>query len=62
MDATGAVEVELMLGADVARTKEYLATLGTEEAREILDEIVWVQESYDAGHYAAFLGRYYLTT
>ncbi|MCG5445750.1 hypothetical protein NIE79_004271 [Micromonospora sp. NIE79] len=62
MDATGAVDVELMLGAGVFRTKEYLVTLGTEEARKILDEIAWVEESYDAGHYAAFLDRYYLTT
>ncbi|WP_433261561.1 hypothetical protein ACQPWR_20375 [Micromonospora vinacea] len=62
MDATGSVDVELMLGAGVARTKEYLAALDTEEAHGILDEIAWVEESYDAGHYAAFLDRYYLTT
>ncbi|MGC4837942.1 hypothetical protein ACLQ3D_25910 [Micromonospora vinacea] len=62
MDATGAVDVELMLGAGVATTKEYLAALGTEEAQGILDEIAWVEESYDAGHYGAFLDRYYLTT
>lgn len=62
MDATGAVDVELMLGAGVATTKEYLAALGTEEAQGILDEIAWVEESYDAAHYTAFLDRYYLTT
>lgn len=61
MDATGAVDVELMLGAGVARTKEYLATLCTDEAREILDEIAWVEESYDAERYEAFLDKYYRT-
>ncbi|MEV6812146.1 hypothetical protein [Micromonospora sp. NPDC051296] len=61
MDATGAVDAELMLGAGVARTKEYLATLGTDEARAILDEIAWMEESYDAERYAAFLDTYYRT-
>ncbi|MBM0256480.1 hypothetical protein [Micromonospora sp. 4G55] len=59
MDATGAVDAELMLGAGVARTKEYLATLCTDEAREILDEIAWVEESYDAKRYAALLDKCY---
>ncbi|MFI7578233.1 hypothetical protein [Micromonospora sp. NPDC049497] len=59
MDATGAIDAELMLGAGVARTKEYLTTVCTEEAREILDVITWVEEAYDPGHYAAFLDRYY---
>lgn len=59
MDAAGAIDAELMLGAGVARTKEYLTTVCTEEAREILDVITWVEEAYDPGHYAAFLDRYY---
>ncbi|WCN79517.1 hypothetical protein [Micromonospora sp. LH3U1] len=61
MDATGAVDAELMLGAGVVRTKEYLAALCTDEARELLNEIAWVEESYDAGRYAAFLDTYYRT-
>ncbi|MET7866496.1 hypothetical protein [Micromonospora taraxaci] len=59
MDATGAIDAELMLGAGVARTQEYVGALHTDEAREILDEIAWVRESYDAGRYAAFLDEYY---
>ncbi|MBM0229699.1 MULTISPECIES: hypothetical protein [Micromonospora] len=59
MDATGAIDAELMLGAGVAKTKDYLATVCTEEAREILEVIAWVEESYDPGRYAAFLDRYY---
>ncbi|GAA0403724.1 hypothetical protein GCM10009541_53590 [Micromonospora gifhornensis] len=62
MDATGAIDAELMLGAGVARTKEYLASLCTDEARQILDEIAWVEDSYDADRYAAFLDMYYRTT
>ncbi|MGC4897292.1 hypothetical protein [Micromonospora sp. DT31] len=59
MDASGAVDAELMLGAGVARTKEYLTALCTDEAREILDQIAWMEESYDAERYAAFLDDYY---
>lgn len=59
MDATGALDGELMLGAGVARTRAYLATLGTEEAREVLNQIAWVEESYDAERYAAFVSTYY---
>ncbi|HYN92695.1 MAG TPA: hypothetical protein VES42_02465, partial [Pilimelia sp.] len=44
MDATGAIDAHLMLGAGVARTKEYCAALGTDEAREILDAIAWLEE------------------
>lgn len=61
MDATGAVDAELMLGAGVARTKAYLATLATDEARQILEEIAWVEDSYAADRYAAFLDTYYRT-
>jgi hypothetical protein len=59
MDATGAVDGQLMLGAGVARTKDYCETLGTAEAREILDDIAWLEESYDADRYAAELDGWY---
>ncbi|MEV7328292.1 hypothetical protein [Micromonospora sp. NPDC093244] len=59
MDATGAIDGQLMLGAGVARTKEYFTALGTDEAREILDEIAWLEESYDAERYAADLDDWY---
>jgi hypothetical protein len=59
MDATGAVDGQLMLGAGVARTKEYCTALGTAEAREILDDIAWLEESYDADGYAAELDNWY---
>jgi hypothetical protein len=61
MDATGAVDAELMLGAGVARTKQYLTALGTEEAKEALDAVAGVDEFYDAGRYAAYLDDYYRT-
>ncbi|HYN94121.1 MAG TPA: hypothetical protein VES42_09770, partial [Pilimelia sp.] len=62
MDATGAIDAHLMLGAGVARTKEYCAALGTDEAREILDAIAWLEEeSYDAERYAAELDAWYRT-
>ena len=61
MDATGAVDGQLMLGAGVARTKEYLTALGTEEAREILDDIAWLEGDYDAEGYAADLDDWYRT-
>ena len=59
MDATGAVDGQLMLGAGVARTKEYLTALGTVEAREILNDIAWLEESYDSERYAAELDDWY---
>jgi hypothetical protein len=61
MDATGAVDGQLMLGAGVARTKEYLTALGTDEARAILDEIPLLAELYDAERYAAELDDWYRT-
>jgi hypothetical protein len=61
MDATGAVDGQLMLGAGVARTKEYLTALGTDEAREILDDVAWLEEDYDAERYAADLDDWYRT-
>jgi hypothetical protein len=61
MDATGAVDGQLMLGAGVARTKEYFTALGTDEAREILDDIAWLKDSYDAERCAAGLEAYYRT-
>ena len=62
MDAAGTVDGQLMLGAGVARTKEYLAALGTAEAREILDDIAWLEEFYDAERYAADLDNWYRTS
>jgi hypothetical protein len=61
MDATGAVDGQLMLGAGVARTKDYLTALGNDEAREILDDIVWLEDFYDAERYAADLDDWYGT-
>jgi hypothetical protein len=61
MDATGAVDGQLMLGAGVARTKEYLTALGTDEARAILDEIPLLAELNDAERYAAELDDWYRT-
>lgn len=55
MDATGAVDTPLLLGAGVARTKEFLTALGTDEARAILTDIAWVEPDYDAERYAAQL-------
>jgi len=62
MDATGAVDGQLMLGAGVARTKEFLTALGTEEACEVLDDIAWLEDDYDAERYAADLDDYYRAT
>jgi hypothetical protein len=59
MDAAGAVDAQMMLGAGVARTKEYVAALGTDEAREILDDIAWAETFYDAEEYATGLDEYY---
>ncbi|MFF5081617.1 hypothetical protein ACFY36_31600 [Actinoplanes sp. NPDC000266] len=56
MDATGAIDAELLLGAGPARTKEYLAGLGTDEALEMLDVIAGVEEWYDAESYSARIG------
>ncbi len=56
MDATGAVDAELMLGAGVARTTEYLTALDITEA---LDAVAGVAEFYDAGRFAAYLDDYY---
>lgn len=61
MDATGAIDGQLMLGAGVARTKEYLTALDTDEAREILGDIAWLEEFYDAERYAADLDDCYWT-
>jgi hypothetical protein len=61
MDATGAIDGQLMLGAGVARTREYLAALGTVEAREMLNDIAWLEESYDSERYAADLDDWYHT-
>jgi hypothetical protein len=58
MDATGALDAELMLGAGPARTREYLTAAGATEA---LDDIAGVDEPYDAGRYAAYLDAYYPT-
>ena len=59
MDATGAVDAELMLGAGLTHTKDYFTALGTDEAREVLDDIACVEEPYDAERYAAYLDDYY---
>ncbi|GIF62248.1 hypothetical protein Ais01nite_02830 [Asanoa ishikariensis] len=61
MDATGAIDGQMLLGAGVARTKEFLAALGTDEARRILDYVVWLEEDYDAERYAASLDSWYRT-
>jgi hypothetical protein len=61
MDATGVVDGHLMLGAGVARTKEYLTALGTVEARQMLNDIAWLEESYDCERYAAELDDWYRT-
>lgn len=53
MDATGAVDAQLLLGAGVARTKEFLTALGTDEARAILADIAWLEPDYDAERYGA---------
>ena len=62
MDATGAIDGQLMLGAGVARTKDFLAALGTSEAREILDDIAWLEDDYDAERCATDLDDWYQTT
>ncbi|MEV4701674.1 hypothetical protein [Actinoplanes sp. NPDC049316] len=62
MDATGAIDGQLMLGAGVARTKEFLAALGTAEAREILADIAWLEDDYDPERYAADLDDWYRAT
>ena len=62
MDATGAVDGQLMLGAGVARTTDYLRALDTDEARQILDDITWLAQSYDAERFAADLDNRYGTT
>lgn len=48
-----------MLGAGVAATRRYLTALATDEAREILDDIAWLAESYDPDRYAADLDAWY---
>jgi hypothetical protein len=59
MDATGAVDRYLMLGAGVARTRAFLTALGTDEAREILAEVDDLADFYDAGRCAAELDDWY---
>jgi hypothetical protein len=59
MDATGAVDGQLLLGAGVTRTKEYFSAMGTDEARQLLADVAWLEESYDAEGYAAYLDRWY---
>jgi hypothetical protein len=59
MDATGALDVEMMLGAGVARTTEYYTALDTDEARRILGDIAWLADDYDAESYAASLDDCY---
>ena len=61
MDATGAVDAELMLGAGLARTKQYLRAVGTKEASEAFDDLACVDEWYDRERYAANLDDYYRT-
>ncbi|MEV4537521.1 hypothetical protein AB0J82_27460 [Asanoa sp. NPDC049518] len=59
MDATASLDGQMLLGAGVARTKDYLAALGTEEARQILDYVALLEDDYDAVRYAAELDRWY---
>lgn len=59
MDATGAVDRRLMLGAGVDRTKAFLTALSTDEAREIVEEIVEIEEFYDADEFAAEVEGWY---
>lgn len=59
MDATGAVDGELMLGAGLTRTREYLTALATDEAGDVLDAIACVEQPYDAERYAAYLDDCY---
>lgn len=62
MDATGAVDGELMLGAGLGRTKEYLTALGTKEATKALHDVACLDDSYDGDRYAAYLDDYYRTS
>lgn len=59
MDASGTVDGQLMLGAGVAETTAYCTALGTAEAREILEDIAWLADSYDPESYAAELDAWY---
>ncbi|MGI5175873.1 hypothetical protein ACQEVZ_06020 [Dactylosporangium sp. CA-152071] len=59
MDATGAIDGELMLGAGVLPTRWYLVALGTDEASEALRYVSSLAEGYEAGRFAADLDDYY---
>ena len=61
MDATGAIDAHLLLGAGVARTRAFCAALGTDEARLILDDIAGVENEYEPDRYAAALAAWYET-
>lgn len=61
MDATGAIDAELLPGAGIARTRAYLTALATDEAHTILTDIDHLADDYDPTRYAARLAAWYGT-
>jgi hypothetical protein len=65
MDADGSIDIQLLCGAGLSKTKNYLAGLHTEEAGAALERLVQSEaaghfEGFDTSEYKAFWEYYYL--